>query len=195
MSKPKNQKSCQNSNPYRGRAASSHLFTGGLVGVGLEGQQWLCLILRKPNGLQLQIYEGVWKILQSVAGDVEDVQGHTVAQLGGEFRQLVISQAENAQVCQVPDVRWQSDERIAVDVQVVQSLHPTERVGQLDEEVFCQNELLHVFTPASSLRSDWKYFESDIDGHLHANAFVERVQAVLVEFKYCQLRQSLDPVR
>lgn len=33
------------------------------------------------------------------------------------------------------------------------------------------------------------------DGNLHANAFVERVQAVLVEFKYCQLRQSLDTVR
>lgn len=147
-----------NSNSCRGRALS-HLFTGSLIGVWLEGQQWLCLVLRKPNGLQLQIYEGVWKILQSVPGDVEDVQGDTVAQLGWELCQFVISQAENAQVYQVSHVRWQRDERIAVDVQVVQSGHPSEGVGQLDEEVFCENKLLHVFTPASDLRSDWNYFD------------------------------------
>lgn len=32
-------------------------------------------------------------------------------------------------------------------------------------------------------------------GHLHANAFVECMQAVLVKFKYCQLCQSLNSVR
>jgi hypothetical protein len=81
--------------------AGEHFLAGLLVDVRLEGKHRLGLILAQPYRLKIQVYQGIGQVLQSVPGDVEDVEIRALANLRGQILQLVVSQRQDPELFQV----------------------------------------------------------------------------------------------
>ena len=130
----------------RQQEAGQHLLARVLVVVRLEVEHRLGLVLRQPEGLQVQVRHREGEVGQPVAAHVEHVQLGASADLVGQVAQLVLAQGEHAQVDEVADGGRELLEAVAVHVEVGQPGQVAQAGGQLADVVLGQDQLLQTDT-------------------------------------------------
>ena len=130
----------------RQQEAGQHLLARVLVVVRLEVEHRLGLVLRQPEGLQVEVRHREGEVGQPVAAHVEHVQLGARADLVGQVEQLVLAQGEHAQVDEVADGGRELLEAVAVHVEVGQPGQVAQAGGQLADVVLGQDQLLQTDT-------------------------------------------------
>lgn len=119
-------------------------------------------------------------VVVPVAADIQDMKLGASPDFVRQGSQLILPEAEDAQINQISNVVGQIIQPVPVDVEVGQFCEGTDRVGENGEVVLGQNQLLEGHTSAEEKQTTFYFEAGKLEAVRNARAFAERDQKVFI---------------